>query len=177
MLPLRRGRPISARASAPQSFAEAADAHLDGVYRYLRRMTRDPDLADDLTSETFERALKAWRRYDPEKAPALVWLVAIARRVAFDHTRSERRRRAREARYAAGDAQSTPPPAEPAELPAEVIDALAGLSDLEREIVALRVLLDVDGNETAELLGITPSACSTHLHRAMTKLRRHLSDG
>jgi DNA-directed RNA polymerase specialized sigma24 family protein len=41
--------------------------------------------------------------------------------------------------------------------------------------VALRVLLDVDGASAAALMGITPSACSTHLHRAMTKLRKELN--
>ena len=52
--------------------------------------------------------------------------------------------------------------------------ALAGLTPTEREVVALRVLLDLDGAEAAAVLGISPSACSTQLHRAMTKLRKEL---
>jgi RNA polymerase sigma-70 factor (ECF subfamily) len=157
------------------TFAEAAEAHLDGVFRYLRQLTGDSHLAEDLTSETFERALRMWDRYDPARGPVLTWLVTIARRIALDHFRSEARRRNREARVTAGEDQTAPPPPGPSELPAELTAALARLSDAEREVVALRVLLDLDGAEAAAVLGISRTACSTQLHRAMTKLRRELS--
>ena len=102
---------VTLPASRP-TFAEVAEAHLDSVYRYLVHMTRNRDLADDLTSATFERALKDWRRYDPRKGEPKSWLVQVARRVALDHLRSEGRRRAREARYAAGEpgAEEAPEP-------------------------------------------------------------------
>jgi RNA polymerase sigma-70 factor (ECF subfamily) len=157
------------------TFAEAAEAHLDAVFRYLRQITGDPHLAEDLTSETFERALRMWDRYDPARGPTLAWLVTIARRIALDHFRSASRRRIREARAGAGEAHTSPAPAEPGDLPPELAAALGKLSDTEREVVALRVLLDLDGSETAAVLGISASACSTHLHRAMTKLRAELA--
>ena len=47
----------SSDATGPR-FAETAQRHQDGVYRYLMQMARDPHLADDLTSETFERAIR-----------------------------------------------------------------------------------------------------------------------
>lgn len=157
------------------TFAEAAEAHLDAVYRYLRQLTGDTHLAEDLTSETFERALRMWERYDPSRGPVLAWLVTIARRIALDHFRSDSRRRSREARVAAREAHTALPPSEPGELPAELAAALRTLSDAEREVVALRVLLDLDGSEASAVLGISPTACSTQLHRAMTKLRKELS--
>ncbi len=158
---------------AAATFADAATAHLDAIYRYACQLTRNTALADDVTSETFERALRQWHTYDPRKGPVRPWLVAIARRVALDHFRSDRRRRDREERYSSQEPQATPA-VEVTELPGEMTTALAGLSDVEREVVALRVLLDLDGAETAAVLGITPSACSTHLHRAMTKMRKDL---
>lgn len=160
---------------AVPSFADAAEAHLDAVYRYLRQLTRDATLADDLTSETFERAFRMWHRYDVRRGPVLPWLVAIARRIALDHFRADARRRARERRASAGDPLTAPPPPEPVEMPSAMAAALDRLTPAEREVVALRVLLDLDGAEAAAVLGITPSACSTQLHRAMTKLRRELA--
>jgi RNA polymerase sigma-70 factor (ECF subfamily) len=162
------------RSSRP-TFAEAAEANLDGVYRYLRQLTGNPHLAEDLTSDTFERALNAWSRYDPARGPVLPWLVTIARRIALDYFRSDARRRGRELRATAGDDGTTPPPRDPGDVPPQMAAALARLTDTEREVVALRVLLDLDGTEAAAVLGITPTACSTQLHRAMTKLRKDLA--
>jgi len=163
--------------STGPSFTETAQRHLDGVRRYLVQMVRHPHLADDLTSETFERAFRQWSTYDPAKGPPLPWLLTIARRIALDHFRSERRRREREERYSASVAAASEDRTRvDTDLPPRMAAALGTLSDIEREIVALRVLLDVDGATTARLVGVSPSACSTHLHRAMTRLRKELGD-
>lgn len=172
-IPITMRRPS---AIAP-TFSDAATAHLDAVHRYLTQMVRDVHLAEDLTAETFERAFRQWHTFDPRKGAALTWLITIARRIALDHFRSERRRHDREDRYSA----MTPVAAEDrtpdlATFPPQMAAALDALSDVEREIVALRVLLDVDNVATAHLVGVSPSACSTHLHRAMTKLRKELGD-
>jgi len=144
------------------------------VFRYLVHLCRTRDLAEDLAQETFLRALGAWRSYDPRCAPALVWLLAIARRVHLDHVRAEGRRRVRETRYAAVHAEDAPAPELPDDLSPEVREALGRLTPAEREVVVLRLVLSLDGAETAALLGISATACSTTLHRAMTKMRREL---
>src|SRR5207237_55067 len=69
-------------------------------YRYLLLMTKNSTLAEDLTGETFERALRSWRRFDPRRAGARTWLCQIARSTALDHFRAEDRRRRREERFA-----------------------------------------------------------------------------
>jgi len=53
--------------------------------------------------------------------------------------------------------------------------ALAELSAGEREVIALRVLLDLDGEEAARVLGISPTAVSTRLSRALKKLEEKVS--
>src|SRR6187397_1922240 len=78
------------------SFATTAEEHLDDVYAYLVYLTRDRSLAEDLAADTFEKALRSWRRFDPRRASARTWLCQIARNVALDWFRSERRRRRRE---------------------------------------------------------------------------------
>src|SRR5947208_15418071 len=82
------------------TFGSVADAELDAVHRYLLFLTGDRAVAEDLTGETFEKAFRAWRRFDPRRGTARAWLCRIARRVALDHFRSEERRLRREERYA-----------------------------------------------------------------------------
>jgi RNA polymerase sigma-70 factor, ECF subfamily len=152
------------------SFAEVAEAHLDAVYRYLAHLTGDRDLAEDLASATFERALRAWGRFDPSRGEPRVWLLRIARRLALDHFRGEGRRRVRETRYAVAHGDAAPAP-EPGGLSPPLRAALARLTRGEREVLALRVVLDLDAREAGALMGVSASAVGTQLHRALGKLR------
>jgi RNA polymerase sigma factor (sigma-70 family) len=161
-----------ASARAP-SFAEAAERHLDDVYRYLLVFTRDASLAEDLAAETFERALRSWRRFDPTRSSARTWLCTIARSTALDHFRADKRRRNRE-RAVPGAAQHAPPPE--LGLSPALERALAALTAADRELVALRVVLDVDTEAAARLLGITATACTTRLSRALKRLEELMSD-
>src|SRR2546426_7594404 len=92
-----------------RSFASVAEEHLDDVYRYLLYMTRNPHLAEDLAAETFERALRRWRRFDSRRASARTWLCQLARSTALDHFRAEQRRRRRDDSYATDVAGSDEP--------------------------------------------------------------------
>ena len=154
------------------SFAATAEEHLDDVYAYLVYLTRDRSLAEDLAADTFEKALRLWRRFDPARASARTWLCQIARTTALDWFRAEERRQRREERAA------TPERVDEAfaeGLSPELQTALATLSAGEREVIALRVLLELDGEETARVLGISPTAVSTRLSRALTKLEEKVS--
>jgi RNA polymerase sigma-70 factor, ECF subfamily len=154
------------------SFATTAEEHLDDVYGYLVYLTRDRSLAEDLTADTFEKALKLWKRFDPARASARTWLCQIARTTALDWFRAEDRRRRREERAAV-----------PERLDGAFVEglspaleaALAELSAAEREVIALRVLLDLDGEEAARVLGISPTAVSTRLSRALKKLEEKVT--
>lgn len=154
------------------TFAQAAEAHLDDVYGYLAWFTSDRFAAEELTAETFERALRLWHRFDPQRGSARTWLYQVARTVALDHFRSERRRVHREElaappetvdfRFAEG-------------LSPDLEAALARLSAGEREVVALRILLDLDAGTASRILGISPTNCTTRLNRALKKLEEALS--
>jgi RNA polymerase sigma-70 factor (ECF subfamily) len=162
-----RRQPVSA-----VSFAATAEEHLDDVYGYLVYLTRDRSLAEDLTADTFEKALRLWRRFDPTRASARTWLCQIARTTALDWFRSEERRRKREERAAAPEQVDA---AFAEGLSPYIEAALAELSAGEREVIALRVLLDLDGEEAARVLGISPTAVSTRLSRALNKLEEKVS--
>jgi RNA polymerase sigma-70 factor (ECF subfamily) len=157
------------------SFAELAERHLDDVHAYLVYLTADQTLSEDLTVETFERALRRWHRFDPRRGGARTWLCQLARSTALDHFRAEERRRRREDRYAVRELREVSLPTFGEGLSPELEHAVGALSRAEREVVALRVVLELDGETAARVLGISPSACSTRLSRAMQKLERTVS--
>ena len=161
--------PARSHPASAESFAATAEEHLDDVYGYLVYLTRDRSLAEDLAADTFEKALRTWRRFDPRRGSAKTWLFQIARTTALDWFRAEERRHRREERAAA------PERVEDAlvdGLSPELEAGLASLSAGEREVIALRVLLELDGDEAARVLGISPTAVSTRLSRALQKLER-----
>lgn len=157
-----------------QRLSRAAEEHLDDVHAYLLYFTGNRSVAEDLTAETFERACRRWRRFDPRRGSAKTFLLNLARSAALDHFRAEDRRRRREDRYARLE------PAETAEaifsegFSPDLEQALASLSAGEREIVALRVILELDGDTAARVLGISQTACSTRLSRALGKLEERI---
>lgn len=162
------------RTAAPRPFAAAAADHLEDVYRYLVVFTGDAAVAEDLAAETFEKALRWWRRFDPRRGSERTWLCGIARSTALDHFRAEARRRRREERFAPEE-----PAAADAPLPGfapELEAALCTLTAGEREVIALRILLDLDAETAARLLGIGRTACSMRLARALQKLEERMTD-
>ncbi len=162
--------------AAEPTFSAMAEELLDDVYGYLLYMTKNWAVAEDLTSETFEAAFRKWRKFDSRRGTPRAWLLAIARTTALDWFRADARRRRREER---ADAREVPPDSQGSfgeGLSHDLQEALAALSAGEREVVALRIVLDLDGEETARLLGITPTAVSTRLSRALTKLEERMRD-
>jgi RNA polymerase sigma-70 factor (ECF subfamily) len=157
------------------SFAAAARNNLDAVYRYLLTMTKDAALAEDLTSETFERALRRWHRFDSRRAGEKTWLLMLARSAALDHFRAEARRQRREERFVREQDDERADIQIDLGLSSALEEALGELSAAEREVIALRVVLELDGDTAARVLGISRTSCSTRLSRALGKLDERVS--
>ena len=159
-------RPLT-KTATPLTFTDVAEQHLDDVFGYLLYLTRDRAAADDLVGATFEKALRQWSRFDPRRGTARTWLLGIARTTALDSFRADSRRRRREEAAAEPEARE----ADFVEgLSPTLQTALATLSAGEREVLALRIVIELDGDQTARVLGISPTAVSTRLSRALTKL-------
>jgi RNA polymerase sigma-70 factor, ECF subfamily len=159
------------RRMTDMSFAQAAERHLDDVYGYLAWFTGDRTVAEDLAAETFERALRLWHRFDERRGSPRTWLCQLARTVALDHFRSERRRLRREQRAALPERYDQPL----AEgLSPELEAALQVLTAGEREVIALRIVLELDAATAARVLGISATNCTTRLARALKKLEEEL---
>ena len=161
---------------ADLDFAAVCEENLDGVFGYLLYLTGNRTVSEDLTAETFERALRRLKRFDPRRGTARTWLLTLARSTALDHFRSEQRRRRREGTYALLETEVGEGDVFGHGFSPALEAALRSLSAGEREVVALRVLLELDGETVARLLGISPTACSTRLHRALQKLEEKVRD-
>ena len=157
-----------------ETFGSVAERCLDDVFGYLLYLTKDRPLAEDLTGETFETALRRWRRFDPRRGTARAWLLAIARSTALDWFRADARRRRREHRAGVAELRTPDEPELGEGFSPALETALRSLTAGEREVVALRVVLELDGDETARVLGISSTAVSTRLHRALAKLEERM---
>ncbi len=155
-------------------FARVYEEHVWRVYGFLAYRVREPALAEDLTQTTFERALRAWARFDPRRGGETTGLLAIARNALLDHHRRRRHEpHPGQPRPDADDAAAAtvPGPEQRLEGSSGLPAALAELSDREREVLALRYGGDLSGPEIAALLGLSLANVQQILSRSLRKLR------
>jgi RNA polymerase sigma-70 factor (ECF subfamily) len=156
-------------------FADVYDEHIWDVYGYLAYRLGSRDEAEDLTQNAFERALRAWSRYDEQRATPKTWLLSIAHNLLIDHYRASGRQAApTEDEEIARHAGSAAGPEHDLGVSPELAEALATLSQRDREIVALRFGGDLTGPEIAELLGLTLANVQQILSRSLRRLRGEL---
>ncbi len=141
--------------------------------RYLARRA-DPDLVDDVLAETL---LVIWRRLDDVPADAaLAWCYGAARRCLANARRAEDRRRRLVLRLVSQpDPRPDPVWAGPGAADAALAEALAGLSDTDRDVLRLWAWEQLEPREIAVALGISANAASIRLHRAVSRLRHRFA--
>src|SRR3954466_4122540 len=156
--------------------ARLFDEHVWDVYGFIAYRIGNRAEAEDLTQQTFERALRAGRRFDPSRAQPRTWLLAIARNLLVDHYRRDRSNLHRHLGEGgiSEDQLPTGEGPETAGLSAELAGALANLSERDREVVALRFGADLRGPEIAELLDLSLANIQQILSRSLRKLRAEL---
>ena len=140
------------------------------VYSYVAYRIGAGSEAEDLTSETFERALRYRDSFDSRKGTPLAWLLGIAR-----STIAGRRVRV----HAELDAEAAAGADEIEEQVAARLDLQAALGLLEerdRELISLRYGADLSSKQIGELLGLEPGAVDVSLHRARSRLRAALGE-
>jgi RNA polymerase sigma factor (sigma-70 family) len=156
------------------NFARVYDEHVWRVYGFLAYRLGDRETAEDLTQATFERALRAWSRFDPRRASETTWLLAIARNLLIDHYRRDKSSLTEPIEEDA--APGVPGPEEQLLGSPELLTALGKLSDRDREVLALRFGGDMTGPEIAQLLNLTLANVQQILSRSLRKLRGLLDE-
>lgn len=136
------------------------------VYAYAAyRIGGGPD-AEDVTSETFARALRYRKSYDRRKGEPVSWLIGIARNVIAELPR----RPTVELQDEAHDTELEDRTA----VRVDLARALAGLEQRDRELLSLRYGADLTARQIGELLGLKTNAVEVALHRALGRLRAGL---
>jgi RNA polymerase sigma-70 factor, ECF subfamily len=140
------------------------------VYAYVAYRLGDGPDAEDLTSETFERALRYKKSYDAAKGEPIAWLIGIARRCIEGRPSTLE---------VSAENMDTPDHGELEEEAVRRISISGAVSRLEvrdRELIALRYGADLTARQIAELHGVKTNAIEVALHRALARLRTHLED-
>jgi RNA polymerase sigma-70 factor (sigma-E family) len=146
-------------------FAEFYESTRDECLRIVLLNVGNRQLAEDLVAEGFTRAWMSWPRVRDLQVPR-AWVV----RTALNAHVSWWRRRRRE--VVLGEHDVADPTAAVPAISGELVAALRRLPVRQREVVTLRLLLDLDSETTARLLGIAPGTVYAHLHKAVASLRR-----
>jgi RNA polymerase sigma-70 factor (ECF subfamily) len=156
-------------------FERLYEEHAQPLLAFLVYRTGNRPLAEDLLADTFERVLKARRRFDPRKASEKTWIYSIALNCLRDHARrsaAESRALEKTVPVPAGDAASGG--FEAVEEREGLTRALGTLSDEEREAIALRYGADLTVPEIARLSGEKLTTVEGRVYRALRKLRDEL---
>jgi RNA polymerase sigma-70 factor (ECF subfamily) len=160
----------------PADVRNVLAGHWVGVYRLALSLTGTAHEAEDLTQETFLRALQRLDSFEPD-TNLRAWLLRIASNAFLDDRRKRARRRTGPLDHE--PACPAPPPGhhlETAERSGLVRSALARLSPLTRLVFHLRAEEDLSFREIGELAGTTEEAARWHMRQARLHLLRCLGE-
>jgi RNA polymerase sigma-70 factor (ECF subfamily) len=180
MTEVRHPELLSAAAGGDdEALAELVRAYHDRVYRFGLRVCRDGYDADDAVQEAF---IKLAHRPDVARGSgALFWLMAVVKHACMRMLRPFARERRLLGERADADEAAPLDEADPQmalerwQLVQAVHAAIAGLERPYREVLVLRDLEGLSGEETCAALGLELAAMKTRLHRARGQLRRALA--
>ena len=157
-------------------FAALLESHEKEIYRFVYRMTGNPEDASDLLQDTFLRAFKAFPRLS-EDANHRAWLYRIAHRQALNLFRSRRVRKTEpldEAR-ALHDANGHPESFEETRRLARALGrVIRSLTPRQRAALLLKKYEGLSYADVAAILGSTEENARAHVYQAMKKVREGL---
>ncbi|MER5878473.1 ECF subfamily RNA polymerase sigma factor, BldN family [Streptomyces sp. NPDC001910] len=168
-----------AQAGEIEAFGRLYDQYSDTVYRYIYYRVGGKATTEDLTSETFLRALRRIGTFTWQGRDFGAWLVTIARNLVADHFKSSRFRLevTTDELLEAGECESSAEDRVLQLLPnADLLDAVRRLTPQQQECVTLRFLQGFSLAETARVMGKNEGAVKTLQHRATRRLARLLAD-
>lgn len=153
-------------------FSEVYDLYFRDVYKYALSLTRNESMAEEITQETFFKALKSIDQFDG-KCRLFVWLCQIAKNTYFTHCRKEQR-------Y---DRDETDEPVDDGSLEQRFLEkesafeihrVLHQLEEPYKEVFSLRAFGELSFRQIGELFGKTESWARVTYHRAKIKIKEEL---
>ena len=164
------------------AFGELYDRYVDMVYRYVAYRVGSAQLAEDLTSETFLRALRRIGSFTWQGRDVGAWFVTIARNLIADHYKSSRYRLEMTTDDVAGTGSPvlTDGPEDTVLEQLQNKQLLAAVTQLgpeQQECIVLRFLQGLSVAETAQIMGKNEGAIKALQYRAVRSLGRLLPEG
>jgi len=164
-----------------EAFAMLLKRNLQSVYSFALRLAGDE--ADDITQDTFLKAWKSLKSYDPESAKFKTWLMRIARNTTIDHLRKKKSFVFSDFENAQGESFLTnirDANYLPDELAARAYDAhevqesLEKLSPAQKETIVLRYMHQMTFEEMSDVLAEPLNTVKSRTRRALLELRKQL---
>lgn len=161
------------QAGMNENFVFLYDAYLDKIYRFLYFRTGHQETAEDLTSQTFLKALDKVNSFDSSKGTFQSWLYRIAHNLLIDHYRVPRRHvDLKAAQYVAVD--SSPEQDTDRELNiAQVRSLMETLPEQARELIVLRIWEELPYSEIARIMDKSEASLKMQFSRLIASLREH----
>jgi RNA polymerase sigma-70 factor (ECF subfamily) len=164
-----------ARTGDVWAFGQLFDLYHEPVYRFIVSRVSRPMDAEDLTQVVFVKALEAIPRYESRGIPFGGWLFRLARNAVIDHVRTRHQHATLEVVMERADPSAGPDDVAltKADLD-EVAEALAQLTEEQREAIALRFFAGLSAREAAVAMDKQEGTFRGLQFRAIAALRRHL---
>jgi RNA polymerase sigma-70 factor, ECF subfamily len=162
------------------AFGQLYDRYVDVVFRFILFRVSDRPLAEDLTSETFLRALRRISSVSYQGRDVGAWFVTIARNLVLDHVKSSRYRlEMTTADILDSSADDRGPEHEVVEeaIATELMRCVAQLGRDQQECIMLRFMQGLSVSETAAVMGRNEGAVKALQHRAVRRLAQLLPEG
>jgi RNA polymerase sigma-70 factor, ECF subfamily len=170
----------AAQAGDMAAYGELFERYFDVVFRFVLFRTGDRTLAEDLTSETFVRALRRITSVSYQGRDIGAWFVTIARNLIFDHVKSSRYRLEQATGEMVDLSPSTGGPEQQVldgAINDELLRCVAKLNPDQRECIELRFLQGLSVAETAQVMDRNEGAVKALQHRAVRRLGQLLPEG
>jgi RNA polymerase sigma-70 factor, ECF subfamily len=155
----------------PTRFGDLYEIHFERIYAFIARRVSNRDIAEDLTSDVFHKALAGLRRYESRGAPFAAWLIRIAANAVADQYK-------RSAREAPGSEDPPEPAANPdveaSENRAHLFRLVNQLPDDQRRVIFQRFVEQMSIHEIAQQLGRSEGAVKQLQFRALQNLRTRM---
>ncbi len=165
---------ITEGVSTKEVFAELYEEYLPRVFRYIRYKVNNTQVAEDLTSTTFEKALTNFSKFSEDKASFPTWIFSISRNTVIDYYRAQGRKHTVSLDEAKEIESKDPSPEEELlkkEERQKLQMCLQQLPEDEQEIIHLKFAAELNNRQIAKMLGLSESNVGTKLYRTVRKLR------
>ncbi|MBU1146516.1 sigma-70 family RNA polymerase sigma factor [Patescibacteria group bacterium] len=160
------------------AFEELYSHYLPKIYGFLLNRTGQKELAEDLTSEVFAKALANISKFNDRGVPFAAWLFRIARNTLIDYARKKKE-------ILTDTIEAFEPPPENREASATlglvqderkefIRKTMKNLPEKYQTVLSLKFFEELDNDEIADIIGCQKNAVAVRVHRALRLMKKHL---